>query len=395
MFELTPLEKVLFVLVAGTFGAWALVYFSRIQKAIMRGAADIEDRFDNLPNRIGAALWTTLTQSRVFRDRFWVSLLHTGIFAGFTYYLLVNLVDGLEGFFGFHVKSNTWYTALYLLGADLLTGAILLGVIGLWIRRFFTKDGAKTFSFNPRTLLHEAVKNGKIPSDSGIVSAFITFHVGMRFVGQGFKLLESGTSTDLFQPFATLMARAISSTAPSEAVIVVGLHITYWGALGSILMFLPYFARSKHIHIATAPINYALERRQGGVALPTGVIPLMDLSVLESDDPKVGAAKLEDLSFARLLDAYACIQCNRCQDVCPANATGKALSPAALEINKRMELNSLLVAPSSCAPLFSRERLRRAPYSSLQLTKNQFGRVPLAVRVCRFAPFRTNKCSIL
>ncbi|MFN3266685.1 MAG: [Fe-S]-binding protein, partial [Deinococcales bacterium] len=255
MFELTPLEKVLFVLVAGTFGAWALVYFSRIQKAILRGAPDPEDRFDNLPNRIGAALWTTLTQARVFRDRFWVSVLHTGVFAGFTYYLLANLVDGLEGFFGFHVKSNTWYTALYLLGADLLTGAVLLGVIGLWIRRFLTKDGVKTFSFNPRTLLHETVKNGKISQDSGIVSAFITFHVGMRFVGQGFKLLESGAVADFFQPLATLMAQGLSSMGPSSAAITTGLHVTYWGALGSILLFLPYFARSKHIHIATAPIN--------------------------------------------------------------------------------------------------------------------------------------------
>jgi Fe-S oxidoreductase len=352
MFELSLLEKVLFVLVAGGFGSWAFVYFARIQKAIVRGAPDLEDRFDNLPNRIGAALWTTLTQSRVFRDRFWVSALHTGIFFGFTYYLLVNVVDGLEGFFGFHVKSTTWYTALYLLAADLLTGAILLGVIGLWIRRFFTKDGAKAFSFNPRTLLHEAVKNGKIPTDSGIVSAFITFHVGMRFLGQGFKLLESGTTSDLFQPFATIMAGGLSSLGLSEAAIVTGLHVTYWGALGSILMFLPYFARSKHIHIATAPINYALERRRAGEALPTGVIPPMDLSSLESDDPKVGALKLEDLSFARLLDAYACIQCNRCQDVCPANATGKALSPAALEINKRMELNTLIGSPFELRPVF-------------------------------------------
>ena len=352
MFELSILEKVLFVLVAGFFGSWALVYFYRIYLVIKRGAPDPEDRFDNLPNRIGAALWTTITMARVFRDRFWISALHSGIFFGFTYYLLVNIVDGLEGFFGFHVKSDTWYSALYLLGADTLTFAILVGVIGLWVRRFFTADGAKTFAFNPRTLLHEAVKNGKIPTDSGIVSAFITFHVGMRFVGQALKLLESNSSPDLFQPFASLMAAAISTLSPSESSIVTGLHITFWGALGSILVFLPYFARSKHIHIATSSINYALERRLNGVPVKTGVIPFMDLSSLESEEPKVGALRLEDLSFPRLLDAYACIQCNRCQDVCPANATGKALSPAALEINKRMELNSLIGSPFELRPSF-------------------------------------------
>jgi Fe-S oxidoreductase len=351
MFELSTLEKVLFVLMAGFFGSWALVYFYRIYRAITRGQPDTEDRFDNLPNRIGAALWATLTQTRVFRDRPIISALHSGIFFGFTYYLLVNVVDALEGFFGFHVRSDTWYTALYNLSGDLLTGAILLGLWGLWIRRFFTNVGTKTLSFNPRTLLHESIKNGKISTDSAIVTGFITFHVGMRLYGQGLKVLEDGGS-DLFQPFATLIAALISTGGPSEASLEAGRHVAFWGALGSILAFLPYFARSKHIHIAMASINYALERRRDGQPLTSGVLPAMDLSSLETDEPKLGALRLEDLSFPRLLDAYACIQCNRCQDVCPANATGKALSPAALEINKRMELNHLIGSPFELRPAF-------------------------------------------
>ena len=74
---------------------------------------------------------------------------------------------------------------------------------------------------------------------------------------------------------------------------------------------------------------------------------------LESENLKAGASKLEDLAWPRLLDAYACIQCNRCQDVCPATATGKALSPSALEINKRMELNSFSPGEASSRPLLS------------------------------------------
>ena len=55
-----------------------------------------------------------------------------------------------------------------------------------------------------------------------------------------------------------------------------------------------------------------------------------------------GAAKLEEFTWPRLLDAYSCIMCNRCQDVCPATNTGKALSPAAILINERYELNKIL-----------------------------------------------------
>jgi Fe-S oxidoreductase len=346
MFELSPFEKILFLLIAAAFGAWAFVYFYRIYKVITRGQADPDDRFDNITARIGAALWTTLTQQRVFRDRIVVSTLHSFIFFGFTFYLLVNLIDAIEGFFGLDVNSSGWAGALYNLSADVLTGAILLGVISLWVRRFFTANGTRTFGFHPRTLLHESVKNGKIPTDSGIVSGFITFHVGMRLIGQGYKMLETGG--DVFQPVASSIAGLLNSSfAPTAAAIELGRHVGFWGALGSIVLFLPYFARSKHIHIFMATVKYSLERKRDGQSLSGGVLPAMNLEA-----ETFGAAKLEELSFARLLDAYACIQCNRCQDVCPANATGKVLSPAALEINKRMELNALIGTPFELRPAF-------------------------------------------
>ena len=135
---------------------------------------------------------------------------------------------------------------------------------------------------------------------------------------------------DRFQPFATLLSHAFSP-AHAEAWRVFG----YWGALGSVLLFLMYFPYTKHVHLLMAPVKYLVAREAS-----SGVLPVLEVN-LESEEPKLGAKRLEDLGWPRLLDAYACIQCNRCQDVCPASATGKALSPAALEINKRMELNSL------------------------------------------------------
>jgi Fe-S oxidoreductase len=135
---------------------------------------------------------------------------------------------------------------------------------------------------------------------------------------------------DRFQPFATLLSH-LFSPANAHAWRELG----YWGALGSVLAFLVYFPYTKHIHIFMAPAKYAVAR-----GVPSGVLSPLVLD-MESDNPHLGANKLEDLAWPRLLDAYACIQCNRCQDVCPATATGKALSPSGLEINKRMELNEL------------------------------------------------------
>ncbi len=320
-------HKIAFLVFAAVTLAIGVRGFYRVYRRIRAGREDSDARFDHLPRRLWYALTTSLTQSRTFKKRPVISFFHAFIFYGFTFYILVNLIDGLEGFVPFTIRSNNWVSIAYNLLADILSALVLVGVIGLVIRRFLLPS-RQDFRFNERTLLHPDVKRSCIPIDSLIVSAFILFHVGSRAVGEGAKLAMEGP--DRFQPFATLLSHAFTP-ANAEAWRIFG----YWGALGSVLAFLMYFPFSKHIHIFMAPAKYLVARD-----VQSGVLPAVDLN-LESEELQVGADKLEDLAWPRLLDAYACIQCNRCQDACPATATGKALSPSALEINKRMELNSL------------------------------------------------------
>ena len=107
-------------------------------------------------------------------------------------------------------------------------------------------------------------------------------------------------------------------------------------ALVLILGFLPYFPYSKHAHLFMGPLNYMakVDRRS------LSTLEIMDLE--DETSEQFGAGKLEHLPQKELLDGYACIMCNRCQDACPAYQTGKELSPSALEINKRYYLNENL-----------------------------------------------------
>ena len=73
---------------------------------------------------------------------------------------------------------------------------------------------------------------------------------------------------------------------------------------------------------------------------PRGVLEPINFE--DESITQYGVAKLEHMRSAQLLDAYACIQCNRCTNVCPANTTGKALSPGAIEMNKRYEFNTIM-----------------------------------------------------
>ena len=320
-------QKLLFLVFAVITGALGARGFYRLYRRIAAGRVDTDARWNDLPRRIWYALSTTLTQSRTFRKRPVISFFHSFIFYGFTFYLLVNLIDAIDGFVPLSFASLGLAGQLYVLCADVLSALVLIGVIALVIRRFLLPS-RRDFRFNERTMLHPDVKQKYITLDSIVVSTFILFHVGSRAVGAGAKIRMEGA--DPFAPFATLLSHLFTSQN-AMAWRIFG----YWGALGSVLAFLVYFPYSKHIHIFMAPVKYLVAR-----PVPSGVLPSVELD-MEAESPKLGAEKLEDLAWPRLLDAYACIQCNRCQDVCPATATGKSLSPSALEINKRMELNEI------------------------------------------------------
>jgi Fe-S oxidoreductase len=325
-------EKYAFLMFALVTMAWGAHGFFRLYLRIRRGRRDSDRRTDQIAQRFLYALRTTLSQTRTFQKRTVVSTFHAFIFYGFVFYLLVNVVDAIAGFTSFSISSRTAPGAIYNLFADVLSFLVLVGVVALVVRRF-ALPARRDFRFNANTLVHPDVRHGYISRDSLLVSAFILFHVGSRAIGAGARLAESGV--DAFQPFATLLSHLFTAQN-AHAWRIFG----YWGALGSVLLFLAYFPYSKHVHIFMAPLKYFFARRSG-----SGVLPLIDSNIHADPEnaeiPQMGAKSLEDLTWPRLLDAYACIQCNRCQDVCPATATGKSLSPAALEINKRMELNHL------------------------------------------------------
>ena len=316
----TTLEKFLFVLLAAGSGYFGGRKIFDVYRAIARGKPDA--RFDDLSKRIRQALWIVLTQQSVFKARPLISFFHALIFYGFVFYFLVNLVDVLEGFFGLHARGGGWN--LFNFAADLLTLGVLTGIVALLARRLLIRP--KDFAFADNTPVEPQVRGG-IFRDSTFVASFIIFHVGCRLMFKATQVAQQGS--DSFQPVSSAFALLFTGAAPVSLELLN--HFFWWGALGSILLFLPYFPRSKHIHIFLAPINLALKKDKPGVLQP------MDFEKEEV----FGAAKLEDFAWPRLLDSYSCIMCNRCQDVCPAASTGKALSPAAMVINERYELNKI------------------------------------------------------
>ncbi len=323
---LTLPEKLLFIAaaLASLYAAYRVA--RRIIATIRRGQGKVDW---NVPRqRAAKVLAKVISFQPVFRFRFWPSLFHGLVAWGFIYYLLVNVGDLLEAFIpGFIFLGRGRIGDLYRFGADLLSVAVLAGMIALIIRRFIFRPA--TLTTRDDVLLQPEARTG-IRRDSTIVSAFILVHVGSRFLGASIKRAAEGG--DPWQPFASWVAGLFSPW--SQAGLTIGEHLAFWLALGTILAFIPYFLYSKHLHLIFAPLNFLFkpERRSMG-----------ELARLDFDDESIeqfGASYLEDLGWEQIMDAYACIMCYRCQEVCPAYNTGKVLSPAALEINKRYFLNA-------------------------------------------------------
>lgn len=322
---LTLPEKVIFVLavLVTLYATWRMA--NRIGRTIGRGEGKID--WSVIPARLISVLARTVSLQPTFRLRLGPSILHAFVAWGFMYYLLVNLGDVLEGFIpGFRFLGDGVIGRVYRLAGDVFSVGVLVGMAALLLRRFVLDTPA--LKARQEVLLQPGVRR-RIRRDSLIVGSFILVHVGSRFLGQISTIALEGR--DAGQPFASAAASLFASLSPGTLETLQ--HVFFWGALGTILLFIPYFLYSKHIHLFFAPLNFLLkpERRSIG-----------EMDRLNFDDDSIeqfGATRLEDLGWEQIMDAYACIQCYRCQQVCPAYNTGKVLSPAAMEINKRYLLN--------------------------------------------------------
>ncbi|MFN2188371.1 MAG: heterodisulfide reductase-related iron-sulfur binding cluster, partial [Candidatus Promineifilaceae bacterium] len=318
---LTTAEKIFFLLFLIASGAAAFYTFRMMILSIGRGQGEIER--DNLGRRLWALIIGTVTQGGIIGQRPLASLFHYGVAWGFIFYVLVNLVDILEGLIGgFAFLEGSIIGDSYRFLADIFSVAVIIGVIYFLLRRFGAHDERLSIRENVKVDPHAVVG---IPRDSMIVGLFILFHVGFRFLGQSFLIaLEDPVAA---QPFANLLSNLWSGFSPET--LEVAWHVSWWIALGLILVFVPYFPYSKHAHLFMGPLNIASRKERAAV----GAMDPLDFE--DETIEQFGAAKMTDLSKSQILDAYACIMCNRCQDACPAYVTGKELSPAAIEVNKR------------------------------------------------------------
>ena len=286
---------------------------------------------DNPAKRWKNLLLLALGQKKMFRNPL-VAVMHLVIYAGFIIINLEVLEIILDGLLGTHRLFVTMLGGLYnwlINGFEFLA----VGVIAVCIIFLIRRNIIKLKRFISKDL------NGWPRSDANyiLVTEIILMTLFLTMNGAD-QVLQSHANKHYHQTgnfyFSGLLATFFAGMSDNNLIMVE--RICWWLHITGIYAFLNYLPYSKHLHIILAFPNtyYARLEPEGKMknmpAVQNEVLYAMQPETAPADaapPAHFGAKDIFDLSWKSLLDAYSCTECGRCTTACPANITGKLLSP--------------------------------------------------------------------
>jgi heterodisulfide reductase subunit C len=272
-------------------------------------------------------------QKKMFRNLL-VALLHLVVYVGFVIInieLLEIIVDGITGSHRIFAPFLGSYYTLLINTFEALALLVLVACIVFLVRRNIIK--LKRFASNDL--------NGWPRSDANYILIVEIILMGL------FLLMNAADNTVDFV-ISGYIKPFLSTFSTSQLSIVE--HTAWWLHIIGILAFMNYLPYSKHLHILLAFPNayYAPLESKGKmhnmVSIQNEVLYAMQPEMIPTEaaaPEKFGAKDVMDLSWKNLMDAYSCSECGRCSAACPANLTGKLLSPRKIMMATRDRLETV------------------------------------------------------
>lgn len=252
--------------------------FGRVVELIRSARPEPGWKLAPVGRRIWDFVWEVGFQAKVIRERPLPGLAHALVFWGFCAFALVTLDHLAAGFRLRLLDRNGWFGSAYFLLAACFSVAVLVSIVGLSIRRFLVR---------PRWL------GEKVSLESGLIALLIS----------------------------TLMVTYLADYWWHTGRAVWWLHTL------ALAVFLPLVPHTKHLHLILGPVAIFLSR-DGFSRIP----PL-------AGDEDFGLQSGKDVSQIVALQAFACVECGRCTEHCPAYNTGKVLNPKEVMLGVRGYLN--------------------------------------------------------
>ncbi|AQU80334.1 hypothetical protein AJGP001_14070 [Planococcus faecalis] len=275
---------------------------------------------ENFNERLRKVMVNVFGQKKLLKDKK-SGTIHVMFFYGF---LLVQasaidfIIKGLSP--DSHLPLGPLYPA-FTFFQEIVTLTILVAVIWAFYRRYIEK-------------LVRLKRGWK----SGLVLIFIGGLMVTVLIGNGMNMIWHGHEAAWTEPVASLVAGAFAWLPEAAAISI--FYVMWWAHLLFLLTFLVYVPQSKHAHLIFGPVNTWFHRVDH-----VGRLKPINFEEMEDEEdpdamPSFGVGKITDFSQSQMIDFYACVECGRCTNMCPATGTGKMLSPMDLITKLRDNLTN-------------------------------------------------------
>jgi heterodisulfide reductase subunit C len=330
--------------------ALGIGFFAKNVKKLIRNInlGQEVNRFDNPSERWKNMAMIALGQKKMF-TRPIPAILHFAIYAAFIITqieLLEIIIDGIFGTHRFFKPSLGGFYTFLISFIEILSLLALVATIIFLLRR----NLLKLPRFNKAEMLGWPTKDANLILIMEIVLVTCIFTMN----GTDEVLYSSGKSH--FEGTGSFHFAVSQHLGPaifggmSESTLHILERVGWWGHFLMVIAFLNYLYYSKHLHILLAfPNTYFADLNAQGkfdnlesvtkevkIMMDPNADPYATQPVDESAVPsKFGASDVQDLNWVQLLNAYTCTECGRCTSSCPANQTGKKLSPRKIMMDTR------------------------------------------------------------
>lgn len=286
---------------------------------MMSVEGELEKPVDRIKDRIKVLFTDVLGQSNVRRKTL-PGLSHTLIFFGFLAIQIHSAELMVKGVFPSFDLMNVIPAIYgkYLFVADIFAFFVLVGFAYALYRRLVIKPDYLTMGRDANLII---LFTSVIIISFHFINAFTTL-----------MPVPAGAETHhLIFPVSGLLIPLLGLKSLSAGQVIFFYELSYYIHIGTILGFLMYIPSSKHLHLLAAAPNVFMK--------PLEVEKAIKKTDIEDEEAETfGLSKINEFNWHNVLNLYACTECGRCEELCPAAGTGKPLSPKELIHDFKLEL---------------------------------------------------------
>lgn len=340
------LLQILFIILSGLAIFLFAKKASEIRRNILLGKD--EDFSDNKKLRWKNLIFLALGQKKMFKNPL-VAIMHLVVYVGFIIINIEVLEIVLDGLFNQHrLFAGLIPVGLYsfLINVfEILAVGVTLACIIFLVRRNVIK--LKRFISKDLNGWPKSDANYILITEIVLMSLFLIMNATDTLLQKNGAEHYTHNLTGNFI-FSSLLHPLFEGLSTSNLIVVE--RVCWWLHIAGIFAFLNYLPYSKHLHVILAFPNayFARLEPQGKMknmpAIQNEVLYAMQPELAPTDaapPASFGAKDVVDLSWKNLLDAYSCTECGRCTAACPANITGKILSPRSIMMKTRDRLEEV------------------------------------------------------